>query len=1195
MSFYTDYYRRAIRAHATGLKMVLGGTGLGKTSSLAALLRANDLPAAVKFIYVANRIQLLDEMAELVADMNLHVQQKRNDEQLSEALDEGLVEALLEHPATTNLLADYNQRNPLTATTLVRLRAQLRRFRQAQGLTATALTGLVDVAELARELLRPLKGWLTLARQAAESAPVEGQRLTQQDARTLAELPVWERLFPYLRFQRDPACRLLLLTVQKAFHGVFDGEKSLRLGQWPAPPAGRYVFVFDEFDFLENDLLTMLTDDREVRDPFGLVQTFYHRISAQKLTHGGYLAQQPRWQPIRDRLEKICARIETLADRHGIEFPDVTHFVTKDQRLQGKAIFQSNYSVVKQPVYLSEAPGRANSFELLSAKTSKKAFVLLDVVNRSVKDIIRLFGWLKLEHEDVYPELLRQCFGNTDYRDEIRRIHPLSRQHEFYETNYGNLLANGFGLYEIEADRSRLTDPDEVAINYRSLHTSPEALLCEMGRHHLIFGLSATAHIRRVLRNFDWAGLSHPADPATTFRPLDNTPEDEQDIARCNQAKATVRGNMIALAQAVPLDLSTPFGRQLRAIAESHDNFGEAGPNGYRLRRVQHVFGVLARLAAQHAAGELPPAQTHLLFLHSVRQVALLLYKGGDEDGWYGATPLPGTPDAFRLYDMWYRDAATDERLPCYVVLYDAHFGQALRLDAELDRRYNELFWTGRPVLVVTTYPSAGNGVNLQYYQTRAAYEARQATDRRDFRYLHLLDAPHFYFPGIQHVEAVEQEPAAIKRDVYGIMKLLYAKLISEAQAAAELGHIRQLHKFNKPYLGTDDGVLNQFSVLVQALGRIERVWQPMPNQELWLDDTVYGVLEQVATKPSLAAAVRDYLRYASANMQTLLTAIARTAPAERQTLDDELHDLYRRNEAARQHIHQLVLDIERFKSRSSGPPDDTRRRWQQLREEVLRHDMQGAALVAVQGTFTTGYVRAGRLLINVQKQLAPPGTRGAEFEAWELNSMYRPLLHFPDTLLTRHFRRHGYELAFHESGTYLLPYVHQSILSGAIGEEAVVAVLREYEVPVSGDAVPNEVFEVADLRVAGRPIFIDCKNYGARTLRRFPLPPDDLLYQPKLNEAEFKRSMRRKWQRLHQATAADSAAEPCRLLVINLVADDDKPTLRYYDEKFGRVADWAAGRIVVLSGALLPHPPNAHTLLTPACHDLIQHLNSYR
>ncbi|MFZ4829112.1 MAG: hypothetical protein ACOYLB_17315, partial [Phototrophicaceae bacterium] len=61
MAGYFDYYARAIANHASGLKLVGGGTGLGKTSHIPeVVMRA--IPPERKAIYVANRIELLKEM-----------------------------------------------------------------------------------------------------------------------------------------------------------------------------------------------------------------------------------------------------------------------------------------------------------------------------------------------------------------------------------------------------------------------------------------------------------------------------------------------------------------------------------------------------------------------------------------------------------------------------------------------------------------------------------------------------------------------------------------------------------------------------------------------------------------------------------------------------------------------------------------------------------------------------------------------------------------------------------------------------------------------------------------------------------------------------------------------------------------------------------------------------------------------------
>lgn len=86
MSLYADYYRRAIAEYPTGLKLVLGGTGLGKTSSLAELLNSDEYPADTKFIYVANRIQLLNEMAAQIQEPHRYVQQHKDADQLRAVL-----------------------------------------------------------------------------------------------------------------------------------------------------------------------------------------------------------------------------------------------------------------------------------------------------------------------------------------------------------------------------------------------------------------------------------------------------------------------------------------------------------------------------------------------------------------------------------------------------------------------------------------------------------------------------------------------------------------------------------------------------------------------------------------------------------------------------------------------------------------------------------------------------------------------------------------------------------------------------------------------------------------------------------------------------------------------------------------------------------------------------------------------------
>lgn len=60
MTGYAHYYQRAIDTYPCGVKRVLGPTGLGKSSRIPDVVRANP---GRKFVYMANRKQLLEEMA----------------------------------------------------------------------------------------------------------------------------------------------------------------------------------------------------------------------------------------------------------------------------------------------------------------------------------------------------------------------------------------------------------------------------------------------------------------------------------------------------------------------------------------------------------------------------------------------------------------------------------------------------------------------------------------------------------------------------------------------------------------------------------------------------------------------------------------------------------------------------------------------------------------------------------------------------------------------------------------------------------------------------------------------------------------------------------------------------------------------------------------------------------------------------
>jgi len=182
------------------------------------------------------------------------------------------------------------------------------------------------------------------------------------------------------------------------------------------------------------------------------------------------------------------------------------------------------------------------------------------------------------------------------------------------------------------------------------------------------------------------------------------------------------------------------------------------------------------------------------------------------------------------------------------------------------------------------------------------------------------------------------------------------------------------------------------------------------------------------------------------------------------------------------------------------------------------------------------------------------------------LDAVYTVISENP--VIRDHFLEHGYDLQFDHPGfSFFTPYCLQAILAGAIGEEAISALLVKEGIAV--EALPNTLFEVADLCITGRPWFVDCKYYNDKTLDRFSLPVGDPLWHPSLNEASFKKHAQAKLERITQYAGPES-----KLIYINLVSSQVRP-LGYYDHAFRPVTDFDAASIIVVQGALDHQTPN--------------------
>jgi len=1170
VSSYFDYYHPLIQQNANGLKLVLGGTGLGKTSAIANVVAQAETER--KYIYCANRIQLLNEMAEHLTQHAIGYRHLKNDTEV-------LID-IFGNPQSRAIFDSLLQDD--------RVQKYTEHIRRTTGLTLSvpdvqqacqAIRDVMDAPQAkASPVFRQLLGMQTskvmnffkrIMIEAATPAIKTNRALSQQDHPWFSNHPVIQALFPYMVFKRDPAVKVLLVTIQKAFFGFFDGTKNVSLTSFQGQDSG-YVFFLDEFDFLESNLIDLICEDEAITEPFKFVQYFYEAMQQNKLP----LPEYPVDPQIRQEIEVITEQVAKLSRQYGINFPQINHFTCthlqdikadlahrgRDRRSQdggqGITIFQTNRTIANVPIYLQET---ARAFDIVTEKTPLSAYILFNTVYNATCRILYLFRDLD-PHAIIRAEMMRHCFETTIFRADIERIHQLPPKTQQQPTQFQKLLDSGYGLYEIQ-DLQQESDRDEVKLRHYSIHTTPERILRSLATHNLVFGLSATADLPRCVRNFsaDWLH-SQPL----TLAYHETTLADVQIIQSLNDEKQRQRGNQVTLLRAEPLQ-HQPLLDFIEAVARDEAFGNDDTTRKYRAQRVKHFFATLLWIQQTRDPAALA-TDTHVLFFSSFKQIEYVLQTHPiSEDGLFTvqamSVPRATARSGFTYYEL------TLGQTSFIIILYDANQAQEIEREEDIKEAFYKLFWQEKPVLLVTTYPSAGNGVNLQYYPD-AASRAAGSEHQTDFKGLHLLDSPFFYFDRVESTKTTQENDTSLKKNIWYMAKLYTAKLISEAQFMAFLSNIRDPNLNSRYLQGRDtreDAKLNQLATFIQALGRIERVWTPMADQIIRLDANVYAVFEDFCTQAVYADLRQQREAIISSNLRSVFAQVTAQAQSRGREIerrkDERLAEI---NQQTQRCVAELLEQLAAFR-RGDLQAQTARSDWLDLREAVLKHDFHAEILHKYRCLFETAYFHDGELYINTDLELVPHTHQDSSYRPWQLNRVYNHVTANPHT--RRYFETRGYELGFNNTRQlFFTPYCYQAILTGAVGEAGIAALFEEEGIPLAPAEVPSALFELADTKVAGQPWYIDCKNYQEHTLHNFSLPVADPDWRPKLNDVDFQARARAKLQAID---AFHAPPETNKLIYVNL-ASTETWTRRYVTADFRDVGDdFAAARIIVIPGVL--------------------------
>jgi hypothetical protein len=1143
---YRDYYQRAIDAGSPGVKLVLGPTGLGKTTGIAAVVRDNP---DRKFIYLANRKQLLEQVAQLF-EPDERVILRRDLEIVQQVLTTRRQEfdALLADHHMREGLAAARQRTRLNLLDPVVIRRTCNQIVQLDPSGRHIPRFMAEhAADLARNLLTAFRLVLTVARGKDE----QGGRY-----RWLVAHPIIEMLFPTIPFRRKPEVRILLMTLQKAYYGFYDGSTTRNLTN--LVDDDQTVIFLDEFDFLEHELVTMICRAPQIGDPFDFTAHFYRAMARHKLPNPDFPHRTDR--NIRRRIEEIVELVDDIQGR-GLAFPDINQFTIErgdgkpGHSLRSPAIFRTRHTVSTSPLYIKPTE---RSFQLETRQGDpgwQHASWLFNAVGTASTRILALFKELQRDHETYYWEMLRHCFRNTAFLDQVSTIAQFPRRSQDVRGPRGELLDSGYSLFDVD-ELEQLTDSEEVAVTFYQMLQTPENLLRALARRYLVFGLSATADLPRCVHHFDLGWLE---DQELL---LPTSEEDRADIQRMSSEKAALRGGRMTLAEVDVLDTTDPdqesLQRFLDAVARD-DDFGDDTVGGHRSQRMHRFFAAL-RWVLTHG-GDCPRL---LLFLNTFQQVRMLLTTFADraaEAGVFVVEPLArgGTNRG----DEWFqalRLTLWGRRMT--VVFFDAAVATEIRQRSEADAAFRALFYEQEPVIVATQYLSAGNGVNLTYADEEGGTE-------RDFTHIALLEAPYYFFHKPDDEMTPDEVFAGRKANIWYQAKLFYARQISEHRFKQVLATVTRPAEWNQHYQNGSSAVdclLNQLAIFIQALGRVERSREPTPDQVALLAPEVFRVF-QVFVGPEFEPLREKHAPFASVNLHMLLEAVAsRSAEHERRARSIRDERLRRANDRSREAIHGLVSRLEAL--RRYGLDIEARHDWEGLRQAVLRHDFHDEIVRKYACATSTPYLSRGRLNLTPDVDVLPLDVRTLESRVLHLDALYGAIA---DNLVVRdHFLKHGYDLRFDHPGSDLFtPYCLQAILAGAIGEEAIRALLTHEGVGTEG--LPDALYEIADMCMVDLPWFIDAKNYSEQTLDRFSLPIDDPLWHPSLNEAIFAAHARDKLARIRLRAGPES-----KLVYINLVSSQPRP-LRCFDAEFRRVARLDEAAIVVVQGALDREAPNRY------------------
>ncbi len=1169
---YSLYYS-SISINTKGIKPVYGATGLGKTYGIKEFIKKTLAKNPFqKFIYITNRHALIEEIYnELQDDYGIKVSYlKGKTESLKELQKSKKLKIILDHLINIGFF-NYEIENK------EEIHYQFEKWLESLTQREKEFLENPTFKLIEQELEKIYNRILKRLYQAFFSLKKGNKKLFET---FLKDKNIW-KIFPFVQFENDENTNVLVGTIQKFCYGFFDGKKFQKLHNLKhSKEDNNYVIFLDEFDFLENEILSILCQEPQLQNSIEFVRFFMEDF--EDLSSEEFWEKDKNLLAVKNEMQKTYDFVQGMVDKYNFFFPRNRRFTFRDTDFRlGKnqqfVLFQNNnHPLVSESFYLEQTK-ESRKFKIVKDRNANTvhSFAFFGMIKTAKERLLRTFDRIR-DHQLLMESLIKEFWDtkndntkgeyhryimeNYSYRA-IKRKNPIRRDFSYF---------SGFSLITLK--KESLLDPNLATIEQLELILSPEAIIAELASKNLVFALSATSDIPRMINSFDmnWLELN------TNFiQPLST---DIDLIERLKAEKQKIRQSKVSYQISKSIDENHFMNGIINTLAKT-GYYTESGENNksqnLRIDKAKDFFGCIDWIVNKSKN------RTHLVFSNTFKRELPFFDNNTDlKLPSLVKDKLKGQNFIVENLNAGFKVTYGTQRFN--ILFLNAKQNKLLGEKIELRESYDNLFLdkSSEKVILVTQYATASNGLNLRCLSEKNGEET-------DFEGIHLLEPRHFWFD-----TSDENRNAALnnKKKVFWYFWKLYKNGELGANRFENFLKKTNLKEFNNFYKETNEYILNQMALFHQALGRVDRKRKKLPLIEITLAKEVHNIFVDFLTKPIYQE--RNELiereRITATFILQLNEAIIKVANKElikAQLSSSE--DISEQQTNSRGQVSKL---LERIKQINKGiiQNEDAKaiiKTWNLVRNYVLKHDYN--TIIDIRNdltinfkelTFETMLIQNDeKLYVSITDFILYPEKFKIEediFE-WDLNGPYKYLIQ--NNFLADEFRNLGYSTSFNRSESYeqrqrvFTPYINQAILIGAIGEESIKCLLaREGFFCESEEKTPFKLFELFDAKLEGLPIYIDFKNFSKRTQNLFELKEDDYLYDPDFDSRRFLNKVMRKRNRIVAVTGDESL----KYLIINFVSSNDVKS-KYFDDQLNPVDFFVDSSIIVIPSAISEEKPN--------------------